>query len=51
MGEPILICCERVQLMLVGGQYQFTWIGKCPRCLRRWVIECEDDENSDEAGD
>ncbi|GIV22018.1 MAG: hypothetical protein KatS3mg023_3769 [Armatimonadota bacterium] len=31
-------CGSQVQLELVGGQYQNTYDGECPRCGTRWEL-------------
>jgi len=36
---------------LVGGQYQYSWSGSCPKCERLWLIEdvnAQSDEESQE---
>ena len=40
MREPKVVClCGReVELELIGGQYQTTWIGRC-ECGRVWSLE------------
>jgi len=42
-------CCQnQVTLYLIGGQYQYSFEGKCPDCEQYW---CLDGEDGHEEGD
>ena len=47
MRDPILTCtCRTVieDLDCPGGQYQYTWFGKCQECGQEWKVSSEVDE-------
>ena len=34
-------CGGKVPIDGVGGQDQYTWVGKCKECKIRWILDCE----------
>lgn len=42
------LCQAQVTLHLIGGQYQYTYEGKCPGCNQYWKLDGEDGHDKEE---
>ncbi len=41
MPNPKIVCTcgKEFEPELIGGWYQSSWSGRCPKCNRHWLIE------------
>jgi len=53
--KVICRCGTKVEMTVVGGQYQYTYEGTCPKCKTMWqlkdiIAECDEEIEIGEHG-